>query len=80
MKKFSMEKHDYMAMAQCQQLYTLQKEARLRKGSKTPERNRALEAKVAMLQTKTENSSNESFFADEKLKDNKRNNAALDNK
>ena len=67
-----------MSMAQHQQLYRLWKKAKLIKGKKTSESNRALEARVAMLEAKTDNSSNESLFADEKLKANDRNNPALD--
>ena len=69
-----------MSAAQCQQLCELQKKAGLIKGKKTPERNRALEARVAMLELKTENTSNESLFADEKPKANNRNNPTLDRK
>ena len=39
-----------MPMAQCQQLYELQKIARLIRGKKTPESSRGLEARVAMLE------------------------------
>ena len=49
LKKYAREEYDLMSMAQCQQLYELQKKARLFKGKKTPESSRALEAKVAML-------------------------------
>ena len=54
-----------MMMTQCQQLYELQKKARLFKGKQTPDSNRALGARVAMLEAKTDNSSNESLFPDE---------------
>ena len=40
----------------------------------------ALEARVVMDEVRTDNSSNESFVADEKLKANNRNNLALDRK
>ena len=39
-----------------------------------------LEARVAVLETKTENGSNESSFPDEKFKANNRNNPAIDRK
>ena len=42
--------------------------------------SRALKAKVAVLEAKTDNSSNESLFADVKPKANNRNNPALDRK
>ena len=80
LKKYSREEYDSMSMAQHQQLYELQKKARLIKGKKAPESSRALEARVAMLEAKTDNSSNESLFPDEKLKANNRNNPALDRK
>ena len=66
MKKYSRKEYDSMSMAQCQQLYELQKKAGLIKCKRIPENSRALEARVAMLEAKTENSSNESLFADEK--------------
>ena len=69
-----------MSMVQCHQLHELQKKAGLIKGKKTPESSRALEARVAMLETKTDNSSNESLFIDEKPKAYNRNNPALDRK
>ena len=54
--------------------------ARLIKGKKTPESSSAFEARVTMLEAKSENSSNKSLFADEKLKANNRDNPALDRK
>ena len=69
-----------MLAVQRQQLYELRKKAGLIKGKKTPESIRALEARLAMLEAKTNNSSNESFFADIKPKANNRNNPALDRK
>ena len=45
---------------------------------KTLESSRALEARVAALKGKSENSSNESLFTDERPKANNRNNLALD--
>ena len=69
-----------MSTKQHQQLYDLQKKARLIKGKKTPESSRALEVSVAVLEAKTYNSSNESLFPDEKPKANNRNNQALDRK
>ena len=44
LKKYSMEEYDSMSTAQHQQLYELQKKARLIKGKKTPESGKALEA------------------------------------
>ena len=49
---YSREEYDSMSMAQCQQLYLLQKKAGLIK-SKIPERSRALEARATMLEAKT---------------------------
>ena len=65
-------------MAQQQQLYELLCKAGHTKGKKTPEDSKALEARVAWLEAKTENSCNESSFAYEKPKANNRNNPALD--
>ena len=67
-----------MSTVQHQQLYELQKKARLLKGKKTPESSRSLEARVADLEAKTDNSSDESLFADKKPTANNRNNPALD--
>ena len=39
-------------MAECQQLYELQKKATLIKGKKTPESSRVLEARVSKLEVK----------------------------
>ena len=50
------------------------------KHKKTQESSSGLEARVAMLEAKTNNSSDESLFADEKPKANNRNNPALDRK
>ena len=47
-----------MSMAQHQQLYEIQKKAGPIKVKKTPESRRALEARVAMLEVETDNSSN----------------------
>ena len=70
-----------MLMAQCQQLYELQKKARLIKDEKSPESSRALEITVAVIEAKTENSSNKSLFADVEMpKTNNRNNPALGRK
>ena len=80
MKKYSREKYDSMSVAQRHQLYELWKRARLMKGKKTSESSRALEAKVAVLEAKSENSSNESSFADMKPTTSNRNNPALDKK
>ena len=65
---------------QCQLLYELWKKAVLTKGKKTPESSRALEARVAVLKAKTDNSSDKSLFADDKSKANNKNNPALDRK
>ena len=67
-----------MSVAQCQQLYELWKRAGLIKGKKTPESSRVLEARVAMLEAKSENSSDESLFADVKPTAINRDNPALD--
>ena len=69
-----------MSSAQCKQLYELWKKAGLIKHKKTPESNRAFKARVATLEAKTDKSSDESLFEDEKLKANNRNNPALDRK
>ena len=58
LKKYSKEEYDSM-LSHHQQLYELQKKARLMKGKKIPESSRALKARVAMLEAKTDNSSNE---------------------
>ena len=70
-----------MSTAQCWQLHELQKKARLVKGKKTPEGSKAIEARVVMLEAKTDNSSNESSFPDgEKPKASNRNTSALGRK
>ena len=69
-----------MSAVQHQQLCELRKKAGLIKGKKTPGSSRALEARVAMLEAKTDNSSNESLFPDKKPKARNRNNSALDRK
>ena len=67
-----------MTTAQSQQLYDLQKKAGLINGKNIPESRRALEVKVAVLEAKTKNISDESLFTDvEKTKSNNRNNLAL---
>ena len=53
---------------------------RLIKGKKTSDSNRALEARVAMLEAKINNSINKSLLTDETPKANNRNNPALDRK
>ena len=58
-------------------MYELWKKTGLIKGKKTPESSRAFEARVNMLEAKTDNSSNKSLFVDEKPKANNRNNLAL---
>ena len=77
MKKYSRDEYDSMSIAQHQQLYELLKKARFINGKKTKESSRALETRVAVLEAKTDNSSNDSLFADEKVKANNRNNPAL---
>ena len=70
-----------MSVAQSQHLHELQNRARLIKGKKTPECSRALEATVAVLEAKSDNSSDESLYADiYKPKPSNRNNPALDRK
>ena len=69
-----------MSAAQNQQLYELWKKAGLIKGKKTPESSQALEARVVVLEATSENSSDESLFADTKLTTGKRNNPAFDRK
>ena len=78
LKKYSRVEYDSMSMAQCQQLYEHWNKARLIKSKKTTESSRALETRVVTLEAKTDNSSNESLFADEKPKANNRNNPALE--
>ena len=56
------------------------KKAILIKDKKTPESSKAFKAKVAKLEEKIENNSNEHLFADEKPQANDRNNPALDRK
>ena len=65
LKKFSREECNSMSMTQHRCLYELQS-------------SRALEARVAILEAKIDNSSNESLFADEKPKADDRNNPAID--
>ena len=66
-----------MSATQCQ-LYELWRKAGLIKGKKTPESSRALDAMVAMLEVKADNSSDKSSFTEENPKANNRNNPALD--
>ena len=58
----------------------LWKKVRIDMGMKTPESSRALESGVAMIEAKTDNSSNESLFLDDKPKANNSNNPAVDRK
>ena len=67
-KKYSREQYDSMSMAQHQELYKLWKKAILLKGKKTPESSNALENRVAMLEAKTGNVSNESLFPGKQIK------------
>ena len=69
-----------MLTAKRQQLYVLWHKDGLLKGKKTSDICKKLKARVTTLATKTDNSSNESVFADEKHKANNRNNPALDRK
>ena len=78
LKKYSREEYDSMSMIQHQQLYKLWKKAGFVKGKKTPESGRTLEARVAMLEAKTDNSNDDSLFPDEKPKATNRNNLTLD--
>ena len=55
-------------MAQLQQLYVLQKKARLIKGKKTPESSRAFEARLAMLEAKTDNAAMRAYLQMKSLK------------
>ena len=80
LKKYSREEYNSMSMAQHQQLHKLRKRPNLIKDKKTAESSRASEARVAVLEAKTGNSSNESLFPDEKPKANNRNNLAIDRK
>ena len=81
LKKYSQEEYDSMSAAQHQELYELWKNAGLIKGKKTPESNRALKARVAMLEAKSENSSDESLVTDnDNTKPSYRSNPALDRK
>ena len=52
LQKYSREEYDSIPMEQCQQLYELWKKAVLIKGKKTPEKSRALEARMAALEAK----------------------------
>ena len=61
-------------------MYKLQKKTGNIKGKETQESSKALEARVAKLEPKTGNSSNNSLFADEKPKADNRKNPALDRK
>ena len=58
-------------------MYELQHKAGLLKDKKTPESSKALEARLAVLEVKTDKSSNKTLFTDKKLKANNRNNPAL---
>ena len=49
-------------------MYELQHKARLLKGKKTLESSKALVVRVTMLEVKTDNSSNESLFAEKRPK------------
>ena len=77
MKKKFREEYDSMLTAPCQQLYELWKKAGLIKGKKISESSRALETRVAMLEEKPDNSSNEGFYSHEMPNSNNRNNPAL---
>ena len=69
-----------MLATQQHQLYEHWKKARLIKGKKTPESSRDSKARGATLEVKTDTSSNESLFLDEKSKASNRNNSALNRK
>ena len=55
-----------MPMAKHQNLYELQKKVGLIKGKKTPEGGRAFEARMVMLETKTDSSRDESLLPDDR--------------
>ena len=82
LKKYSREEYDSMWTAQNQQLYELQKKAGLIKGKKTSESSRSLEARVDMLEAKTNNNNDATIFLykNPKDNDNNRNNPTLDRK
>ena len=67
-KKCSREEYDPMSTTEQQQLNELWYKAGLLKKKKTPESSKALEARVATLEAKTEHSNNDSLFLDEKPK------------
>ena len=69
-----------MLTAQHKKFYELQKKSWTHQQKKTPENSRALQEIVAMLEAKTDNTSNQNLFPDEKLKANNRYNPALDRK
>ena len=64
LRKYSQEEYDSMSAAQHHQLYELWKRAGLIKGNKTAESSRAIEARVAALEAKIDNSSDLSLFTD----------------
>ena len=79
--KIELKKYSQKNMIQCwQPRASSYMNSRLIKDKKTLESSRALEARVAIHEVKTDNSSNESLFADVKPKANNRNNSALDRK
>ena len=78
LKKYSREEYDSISAAKCQQLNELYKRTGLIKGKKTPESSRASESRVAKLEVKSENSCDESLFADEKPTASNSNNPVLD--
>ena len=61
-------------------MYELQHRAGLINGKKAPESSKALEARVAALEAKTEESRHESLFAVKKPKASKINNPAIERK
>ena len=65
-------------MVQWQLLYELWHKTRLLEGKKTPDVSKVIEARVAVLEAKTENSTNESLFSDKKPKANNKNDPAID--
>ena len=80
LKKYSREECGSMSTAQHQQLCELPKKSGLVNGKQTPESSRALMARVAMIEAKTDNSCNKSLFTDEKPKANNRNSQAFERK
>ena len=69
-----------MSVAQEQQLCELWHKAVLVYGKKMQDNSKKLEARAAVLEAKTDNSTNEGLFTDKKSKNSTRNNLVLDRK